>query len=78
MPLTIVHASSASALAQRPVRFLIYDEVSRMPAQAKGRAKERDPIALGKIRTTSYSDAYKAVDVSVGTHAVRSVDICKL
>jgi phage terminase large subunit GpA-like protein len=64
MPLTIVHASSASALAQRPVKYLVYDEVSRMPAQAKGRAKEGDPVALGKIRTTSYSEEYKAVYVS--------------
>ena len=64
MPLTIVHASSASALAQRPVKYLVFDEVSRMPAQAKGRAKEGDPIQLGKIRTTTYSDEYKAIYVS--------------
>jgi phage terminase large subunit GpA-like protein len=64
MPLTIVHASSASALAQRPVKFLVFDEVSRMPAMAKGRAKEGDPIALGLIRTTTYSDEYKCIYVS--------------
>ena len=64
MPLTIVHASSASALAQRPVKYLVFDEVSRMPVMAKGRAKEGDPIALGLIRTTTYSDEYKCVYVS--------------
>jgi phage terminase large subunit GpA-like protein len=64
MALTIVHASSASALAQRPVKYLVFDEVSRMPVQAKGRAKEGDPIALGLIRTTTYSDEYKAIYVS--------------
>jgi phage terminase large subunit GpA-like protein len=64
MPLTIVHASSASALAQRPVKYLLFDEVSRMPVMAKGRAKEGDPIALGLIRTTTYSDEYKAIYVS--------------
>jgi phage terminase large subunit GpA-like protein len=64
MPLTIVHASSASALAQRPVKFLVFDEVSRMPQQAKGRAKEGDPLALGKIRVTTYGDEYKAIYVS--------------
>jgi len=53
MPLTLVHASSASALAQRPVRYLIFDEVSRFPAQSKGRVKEGDPLALGKVRQTT-------------------------
>jgi phage terminase large subunit GpA-like protein len=64
MPLTLIHASSASGLAQRPVKYLVFDEVSRMPAMAKGRAKEGDPIALGLIRTTTYSDEFKAIYVS--------------
>jgi len=64
MPLTIVHSSSASALAQRPVRYLIFDEVSRFPAEAKGRAREGDPIALGRVRQTTYGDDSKAIYVS--------------
>ena len=63
MPLTIVHASSASALAQRPIKFLLFDEVSRFPVSARGRAavSEGDPIALGRIRQTTYGDSAKTV-----------------
>src|SRR5262249_19167633 len=64
MPLTIVHASSASALAQRPVRYLIFDETSRMPVEARGRAKEGDPIALGKVRQSTIGDDTKTIYVS--------------
>jgi phage terminase large subunit GpA-like protein len=64
MPLTIVHASSASALAQRPVRFLIFDEVSRFPVSARGRAQEGDPIQLGRVRLSTYGDSAKTVYVS--------------
>jgi phage terminase large subunit GpA-like protein len=64
MPVTLVHASSASALAQRPVRYLLFDEVSRFPVSAKGRAQEGDPIALGRIRQTTYGDSAKSVYVS--------------
>jgi phage terminase large subunit GpA-like protein len=51
-------------LAQRPVKYLVFDEVSRMPVQAKGRAKEGDPIALGMVRVSTYSDEYKAIYAS--------------
>lgn len=64
MPVTLVHSSSASALAMRPVKFLIFDEVSRMPVEARGRANEGDPIALGKIRQTTYGADAKTVYVS--------------
>ena len=64
MPLTIVHASSASALAQRPVRYLIFDETSRMPVEARGRAREGDPIQLGKVRQTTFGADAKTVYVS--------------
>ena len=65
MPLTVVHASSASALAQRPVRYLVFDEVSRMPIEARGRAKvsEGDPLMLGKIRQTTFENG-KTIFVS--------------
>lgn len=77
MPLTIVHASSASALAQRPVRYLIFDETSRMPVEARGRAKEGDPIALGKVRQTTYGEEAKTVYVSspVEEHQCRITEL---
>jgi phage terminase large subunit GpA-like protein len=57
MPLTIVHGSGASALAMRPIRYLVFDEASRLPASAKGRrSDEGDPVALAQIRTTTYGD----------------------
>lgn len=65
MPLTIVHGSGASALAMRPIRYLIFDETSRLPASAKGRrGDEGDPVALAKVRTTSYADTAKVIYVS--------------
>ena len=64
MPVTLVHASSASALAQRPARYLIFDEVSRFPVQSKGRVKEGDPLALGKVRQTTFGEDAKTVYVS--------------
>src|SRR5262245_50438858 len=63
MPVTLVHASSASALAQRPVRYLIFDEVSRFPVQSKGRVKEGDPLALGKVRQTTFGEDAKTVSL---------------
>jgi phage terminase large subunit GpA-like protein len=77
MPLTLVHASSASALAQRPVRYLIFDETSRMPVEARGRAKEGDPIALGKVRQTTFGDQSKTVYVSspVEEHQCRITEL---
>ena len=77
MPLTIVHASSASALAQRPVRYLIFDETSRMPVEARGRAKEGDPIALGKVRQTTFGADAKTVYVSspVEEHQCRITEL---
>jgi phage terminase large subunit GpA-like protein len=64
MPLTIVHASSASALAMRPVRYLIFDEVSRMPVEARGRAREGDPLMLGRVRLSTFGDDSKTIYVS--------------
>jgi phage terminase large subunit GpA-like protein len=77
MPLTIVHASSASALAQRPVRYLIFDETSRMPTEARGRAKEGDPIALGKVRQTTFGPDSKTIYVSspVEEHQCRITEL---
>ena len=77
MPVTLVHASSASALAQRPVRYLIFDEVSRFPVQSKGRVKEGDPPALGKVRQTTFGEDAKTVYVSspVEEHQCRITEL---
>ncbi len=77
MPLTVVHSSSASALAQRPVRYLIFDEVSRFPVQSKGRVKEGDPLALGKVRQTTFGEDAKTVYVSspVEEHQCRITEL---
>jgi phage terminase large subunit GpA-like protein len=64
MPLTIVHSSSASALAQRPVKYLIFGEVSRFPVQSKGRVVEGIPVQLGKVRQTTFGDDSKTIFVS--------------
>ena len=65
MPLTVVHGSGASALAMRPIRYLIFDEASRLPLSAKGRrSDEGDPVALAKIRTTAFGDLAKIVYTS--------------
>jgi len=64
MPLTIVPASTASGLAMRPIRFLICDEVSRFPVEARGRTPEGDAVALAKIRLTAFGGESKAIFVS--------------
>jgi phage terminase large subunit GpA-like protein len=61
MTVTIVNALSASALAQRPVRYLIFEEVSRLPLEARGRAVEGDVISLAKIRTSTFGKDAKIV-----------------
>jgi phage terminase large subunit GpA-like protein len=65
MPLTVVHGSGAAALAMRPIRYLLIDEASRLPLSAKGsRSDEGDPVALAKIRTTTFGDLAKTVFTS--------------
>ena len=65
MPLTVCHGSGASALAMRPIRYLIFDEASRLPLSAKGRrSDEGDPVALAKIRTTTFGASAKVVYTS--------------
>jgi phage terminase large subunit GpA-like protein len=65
MPLTVVHASGASALSMRPVKYLIFDEVSRFPSSVKGRrSDEGDPLQLAKVRTTTFDGSAKIVYTS--------------
>src|SRR5215471_1641146 len=65
MPLTVVHAGGASALSMRPVKYLIFDEVSRFPSSVKGRrSDEGDPLGLARIRTTTFGGSAKIVYTS--------------
>ena len=49
----------------RPIRYLVFDEVSRFPVVAKGpRSNEGDPIGLAKIRTSTFGGSARIVYVS--------------
>lgn len=49
--LSIAGANSPSALASKPIRILLCDEIDRYPDSAGG---EGDPISLAEKRTTTY------------------------
>ena len=49
--LTIAGANSPSALASRPIRLVLFDEVDRYPPSA---GREGDPITLGRKRTATF------------------------
>ena len=61
MGVTIVNAQSASALAQRPVRYLVFEEVSRLPLEARGRGVEGDVVSLAKVRTSTFTKDAKVI-----------------
>ncbi len=52
MPIYIAWARSASRLANKPIRYVIFDETDKYPETA-GR-RETDPISLGESRTITY------------------------
>jgi hypothetical protein len=49
---------------------MIFDEVSRFPVKSKGRVKEGDPLALGKVRQTTFGEDAKTVYVSSPVEAI--------
>lgn len=49
--ITMVGANSASGLAMRPIRLVIFDEVDRYPLSA---GTEGDPVKLAETRTFAY------------------------
>jgi len=51
MPIYLAWARSASRLANKPIRYLVLDEVDKYPADLKG---EADPISLAEKRTITY------------------------
>jgi phage terminase large subunit GpA-like protein len=66
--LTMVGANAPSALAGRPVRVVLFDEVDRMPASA---GTEGDPVGLAIKRTTTFWNR-KIIMVSTPTVKGRS------
>ncbi|MBP1924604.1 phage terminase large subunit GpA-like protein [Sedimentibacter acidaminivorans] len=54
--IVMVGANSSSALASRPIRVLLADEVDRFPASA---GTEGDPVSLAEKRTTTFSNRKK-------------------
>jgi phage terminase large subunit GpA-like protein len=59
--LSIVAGLSAVGLSMRPIRYLIFEELSRLPLMAKGRAPEGDVVALAKVRTSTFGASAKVI-----------------
>ena len=57
MPIYMAWARSASRLANKPIRYLVFDETDKYPAVASRR--EADPISLGEARTIIYHHTRK-------------------
>ncbi len=64
MPLYMVGANSAAALAQKPCRNVLRDEIDKYPSSI---GDDTDPLSLSEERTKSYYDIRKIVDVSSPT-----------
>lgn len=64
MSIFIGWAGSPQALASRPIRYVIFDEVDKYPAFA---GKESDPISLGLKRLTTYGSRSRALIGSTPT-----------
>jgi len=70
MSVFIGWAGSPQALASRPIRYVVFDEVDKYPTF---RGKEADPISLGLKRLTTYGTRAKAVIGSTPTTRVGAV-----
>ena len=69
--LTVAGANSPSSLASRPVRIVLFDEVSRFPASA---GTEGDPVLLGEKRTTTFYNRKKIRASTPGIEGVCRID----
>jgi phage terminase large subunit GpA-like protein len=65
MPIYLAWASSASRLANKPIRYLIEDEIDKYPDTSGKR--EADPQSLGEKRTTTYKWNRKIWKISTTT-----------
>jgi len=64
MVIYLASAQSASQLANKPCKYVIFDEVDKYPAELKG---EADPVSLGRKRTTTYAHSRKMIELSTPT-----------
>jgi phage terminase large subunit GpA-like protein len=65
MPIYMAWARSAARLANKPIRYLIFDETDKYPETAG--KKETDPISLGEARTITYRHNRKIWKISTPT-----------
>jgi len=65
MPIYMAWARSAARLANKPIRYVIFDEVDKYPDTAGKR--ETDPISLGEARTATYRHSRKIWKISTPT-----------
>jgi len=65
MPIYLAWARSASRLANKPIRYLVFDETDKYPALAN--KKEADPISLGEKRAITYRNSRKIWKLSTPT-----------
>lgn len=65
MPIYIAWARSAARLANKPIRYVIFDETDKYPETAG--PKEADPISLGEARVITYSHSFKIWKLSTPT-----------
>lgn len=65
MPIYIAWARSAARLANKPIRYIVFDETDKYPETAG--PKEADPISLGEARFITYSHSYKCWKISTPT-----------
>jgi phage terminase large subunit GpA-like protein len=66
MTIYTASAHSASQLANKPCRYVLFDEVDKYPATAGKR--EADPISLGRARATTYGVGRKIWMLSTPTY----------
>jgi len=65
MPIYLAWAGSAARLANKPIRYVIFDETDKYPPVSNKR--EADPISLGEKRTITYRYDYKVIKLSTPT-----------
>jgi phage terminase large subunit GpA-like protein len=65
MPIYMAWARSAARLANKPIRYVVFDEVDKYPDTAGKR--ETDPISLGQARTITYRHNCKIWKISTPT-----------
>jgi len=64
MVIYLASAQSASQLANKPCRYVVFDETDKYPTELRG---ESDPISLGRKRTTTYAHSRKMIELSSPT-----------